>query len=412
MRIQRTLTVLLLMSSCFGQDALTWNQVKERFLKANPSLQAGNLNIQESKANEITAGLRPNPVLTFTSDQFQFSGGGGPFRPLSNAQLIPTVTQLWERRGKRGLRVQSAQLATAGAQKDRLDLERTLLFNLRDAYNRTLQAVSLLDLAKDNLVYYDKVIQVNQDRFRAGDISKLDLQRVELQKAQFESDLANAQVNLRTAKIQLLSLLNDQTPVDQFAVAGDFDYKDTIVLVPELRKLAVDNRPDLQSIETAVEKAKVDNRLAYANGSWDPTIGGEYLYNSQVNNTIGLNLSIPIRIFDRNQGEKERTALEIRRQAKLRESLVSSIYRDVESAYAQVDAVRTLLHPYRDKYLEEARQIRDLVSFSYSNGGASLVEFLDAQKSYRDTQLAYRNLIGSYLSAVAQLNLAVGQEVL
>ena len=415
-RGKRTMIVLLAIAGCTSngsaQQVLSWQQVRDKFLAANPTLQASQLSIQESKANEITAGLRPNPQLSFTTDQYQFfPAGGQPFRPLSNAQMIPVISELWERKHKRQFRMESARLATTGTEADTADLQRNLFFSLRDSFNRILQAKSLLELAQENLTYYDRVISLNRERFNAGDISKVDFQRVELQRVQFESDLANAEVNLRTAKIQIIALLNERTPLDRFDVSGNFDSSEGILLDSELRQMALDSRPDLKSAGTAIERARVENKLAFANGSVDPTLGAEYLWNSSVNNTLGLSFSIPLRIFDRNQGEKARTALEIRRTERLAESLVAGVYRDVDSAYAQVESVRTLLRPYKQKYLEESKDVRDLISFSFSNGGASLLEFLDAQKSYRDTQLSYRNLVGSYLSSLAQLSLAVGQEV-
>jgi cobalt-zinc-cadmium efflux system outer membrane protein len=403
--------------SLFGQaTVLNWEQIKTRFRTQNPSVLAGQVTIEESKANEITAGLRPNPEFTFTTDGFQVTPHGGVWRPLSGVLFTPGVSRLIERQNKRQLRLDSARLATSGAGSDQDDLQRTLLFTARTAFVGTLQAKALLELTQANLQSYDKVIAVNRARFQAGDISELDFQRVELQRVQFESDLANAMINLRTAKIQLLALLNDRTPVDDFDVAGDFEYKESILLLPELRQAALANRPDLRSTQTAIEKAKADNRLAIANGSADPTVGGWYSRNPSFNNpfdfnTIGANVAIPIRIFDKNQGEKARTALEITRAQRLRDALLAGIYRDVDSAYAASESVRTLVRPYRDKYLRESSEIRDKVSFSYSQGSATLLEFLDAQKSYRDTQVSYIGLVGSYWSALAQLSLAVGQEV-
>ena len=222
----------------------------------------------------------------------------------------------------------------------------------------------------------------------------------------------NAQVSLRTARITLLAIINEpSTPVDSFDVAGDFDFKETILLPQELHQAALDARPDLQSATTAVNKAKVDNKLAWANGSWDPAFGLEY-QRTMPDNTAGVSLALPIRIFDKNQGEKARTSLEVQRAQKIREGIVTGVYHDVDSAYETVESTRRLLRPYRDHYIPQAGRVRDTVSFAYRNGGASLLDFLDAQKSYRDAQLAYRNLIGSYLAAVNQLNLAVGREVL
>jgi cobalt-zinc-cadmium efflux system outer membrane protein len=240
----------------------------------------------------------------------------------------------------------------------------------------------------------------------------VDYQRLELQLAQFESDLSTAEVNLRTAKIDLLNLLNEHTAVDQFDITGRFDFNEPMPALPEVEETAVRLRPDLQAAEAGIRKAEADHRLAIANGTWDPSIGGEFLWNPQVLNTIGMNLNIPIRIFDRNQGEKARTAVEITRTQRVRDQVEAAILHDVDAAYVQVVSVRNLLVTYRDRYLRESADVRDTVSFAYDQGGSSLLDFLDAQKSYRDTQQAYRNLIGAYLSAVAQLNTAVGEEVI
>lgn len=396
-------------AACFAQKPLTWEEVRQQFRTNNPNLQLGQLLVDESRANETTAGLRPNPVLSSINDEF-YLFNPGQFKPFQTSQWTQSVTQLIERRNKRPLRIESARLATSIATTDLRDLERQLLFNLRDAFVRTLQAKAFLALAADNLDYYDRVLNVNRQRYKAGDIAQVDLKRLELQRAQFESDLVNANVNLRTAKIALLALINDRRPVDSVDVAGDFDYRPLGMTLYEARQAALDLRPDLRSAGTAVQKADTDHRLAWANGSTDPVPYLEY-QRTQAFNTLGIGVSIPLRIFDRNQGEKERTAIDIKRAERNREAVSIGILRDVDSAYATVDSVAALVVPYRDRYLQEAHDVRETVSFSYSRGGASLLEFLDAQKSYRDTQLAYQNLIANYFSAVNQLSLAIGREV-
>ncbi|PYT24483.1 MAG: TolC family protein [Acidobacteria bacterium] len=407
----------VLANTLHGQPTvLNWDQIKTRFLTQNPSVLAGRLSIEEARANEITAGLRPNPQFNLSQDGFQLTPSSDTWRPLTGVVITPGVSVLLERQNKRERRVDSARLATSGAGSDQQDFQRTLLFAVRTTFLNTLQAKALVGLTQANLQTYDLAIEANRSRFQAGDISELDFQRVEVQRVQFESDLANARVNLRTAKIQLLALLNDRTPVDDFDVAADFEYKEPTILLPELRQMAVGNRPDLRSAETAIGKARADNRLAVANGTADPVVAAWYARNPSFNNpfdanTLGASVSIPIRIFDKNQGEKARTALEITRTERLRDALLAGIYRDVDSAYAAVESVSTLVRSYRDKYLRESGDIRDKVSFSYSHGNATVLEFLDAQKSYRDTQVAYIGLVGSYWSALAQLSLAVGQEV-
>jgi len=390
---------------------LTFDQVVDRFKANNPTVAADLLNIGESRANEITAGLRPNPDLNIANDQYNFLHFSPYYRPLQNVEGVFSLSYLIERRHKRELRLESAQEGTRITESAHQDLLRNLLFTLRGAFVSALQAKSLLALARENLDYYDKEIKINRDRYEAGDLAKIDYQRVELQRVQFESDYQTALVNLRTAKIQLLQLLNDRTPIDEFDITGAFVYQEAILVPDELHRQAIASRPDLEAALRTIMQAKTNNRLAWANGSTDPTVGVSASFNGSPGGT-GWSLDIPLRIFDRNQGEKERTALEINRTEHQRDAAVASVYSDVDTAYATVDGVRNLIRPYRDKYLKEAEQVRETVSFAFQHGGASLLDFLAAQKEYRDTQVAYRTLIGSYLTAAAQLNMAVGREVI
>lgn len=390
---------------------LTYDQVVERFKLNNPTVAADLANIEESRANEVTAGLRPNPDLTLTNDQYEFLHFGPPYRPMANVEVIAGVSYLIERRNKRQLRIDSARQQTSIVSSAHQDLLRNLLFTLRAAFVNALQAKSLLELARANLDYYDKEIAIAGSRYKAGDIARIDFQRVELQRVQFESDYESALVNLRTAKIQLLQLLNDRTPVDSFDITGDFDFKQTVLIPDELHRQALASRPDLQAAIESIDQARTNNKLAWANGSTDPTVGIATTLNGSPGGS-GYSIDFPLRIFDKNQGEKERTAIEIHRTERARDAVLAGVYSDVDSAYATVMSVRNLILPYKSKYLDEAAQVRDTVSFAYQHGGATLVDFLEAQKSYRDTQVAYRNLIASYLNAAAQLNMAVGREVI
>jgi cobalt-zinc-cadmium efflux system outer membrane protein len=400
-----------------AQHALTWDEVKARFESDNPTLLADKLNIDESKAQEITAFLRPNPNVGLSTDGIQVAPYKEHWMPLTGTQLVPGINYLHERQQKRELRLESAKKGTLIAESSHADLDRTLLFNLRSAFVSTLQAKAVLQLAKDNLAYYDHVLDISRDRFHAGDIAQIDLDRLELQRVQYESDVQTAEVNLRTAKIQLLTLLNDRTPIEQFDVAGPFDFNDQLLPLDEFRKIALDARPDLKVAIEAVDKAQTDHKLAVANGSTDPTFGTWYSYNPAFNNvwgryTLGANVSIPLRIFDRNQGEKLRTQLDIGRNEKLLEATRALVFSDVDSAYAIMNSNVILLQPYKTKYLQQAVRVRDTITFSYQQGGASLLDFLNAQSDYRTVELSYVNLIGAYLTAAAQLNLAVGREAI
>lgn len=396
----------------FAQKPLTWQGVRDRFEAANPTLRAGQIGIDESRAQETTAYLRPNPNLSLTADQINPFPGGPPHSTFGFLLGVASVNYLHERKRKRELRLESAKEATQITESDQADLERTLIFNLRMAFVQTLQEKAILNLAKENLSYYDHVLDVNRDRYKAGAIAQVDLKRLELQRVQYLSDLQTAEVNLRTAKIQVLTLLNDRTPVEQFDVIGPFDFSEQIPPLSDVRQAALDTRPDLRAALQSVDKAKTDHRLAVANGSTDPTFGFDVGRNPPIDQYIGFNVSIPLRIFDRNQGEKRRTQLDIDRNDRVVEAIRAQVFSDVDSAYATVNSSVILLKPYKEQYLEEASSVRDTIELSYQHGAASLLDFLNAQADYRNVQVNYLNLVASYLDAASQLNLAVGREVI
>ena len=400
-----------------AQQSLTWDQVKTEFEAANPTLKADALNVDEMKAEEITAYLRPNPQFSLTADGTQIAPSDGVWTPLRGTYVVPTLSYLHERDHKRELRLQSAQEGTQISRSQHEDLERNLLFNLRAAFVGTLQANAIVDLSRQELDYYDHIIDISQARFKSGDLAQIDLDRIELERVQYESDLQAAEVNLRTSKIQLLQLLNSKTSVDQFNIQGPFDFSSELQPLESFYQIATDNRPDLKAALESVQQAGTNHKLAIANGSTDPTFSGWYTYNSSTNNpngtqTFGVGVSIPLRIFDRNQGEKQRTQIDIGRDQQLEEATRAQVLGDVSSAYVLVRSNVTLLEPYKDKYLAQALRVRETVTYAWQHGGASLMDFLNAQSDYRNVQMAYLQLIGSYLTAAGQLNLAVGREVI
>jgi cobalt-zinc-cadmium efflux system outer membrane protein len=339
------------------------------------------------------------------------------WQPFAGTSESPGISYEHERRHKRELRRESQRKATLIAISNHADLRRTTLFSLRSAFVSALQAKAVWQLARDNLEYYDHLLQISRVRFQAGDIAQIDLDRLELQRTQYESDFQTAGENLQDAKIELLTMLNSRTPADQFDVTGPFDCSDQLLPRDEFRKIALDERPDLKAAIQSIDKAETDHKLAAANGSTDPTFGAWYTHNSSTNNpfainTVGVSVGIPLRIFDRNQGEKLRTGLEIARNQRLREAAEAAVLSDVDLSYATLQSDLALLRPYKTKYLQQAVRVRDTITFSYQHGGASLLDFLNAQAEYRSVQLNYLNLVGSYLTAAAQLNQAVGREVI
>jgi len=408
---------LVVTSSAFAQKALTWQEVRAKFEALNPTLRAGLIGIDESRASEISAFLRPNPDFTLSTDGTQIAPNNGVWQPFRGTLVTPTLSYLHERRHKRELRLQSAQKATGIAISSQADLHRTLLSTLRAAFIQMLQEKAIVALAKENIAYYDHLLDVNRARYQAGAIAQVDFDRLELQRVTYEADLQNALESLETSKIQLLTLLNDRTPVDQFDVTGPYDFSAQLPPLDEVRQAAMDTRPDLKAAIEAIDKAKTDQQLAVANGSSDPTFSTWYTYNSSfanpnANQTLGVGVSIPLRIFDRNQGEKLRTRLDIDRNEQLAQATRAQVFSDVDSAYASVESTVILLRPYKDKYLQMASRIRDTMAFSYEHGAASLLDFLNAQADYRSVQVNYLNLVASYLDAANQLNAAVGREVI
>jgi cobalt-zinc-cadmium efflux system outer membrane protein len=409
------LVLAVLTSSASAQQALTWDQVKAKFEAANPTLKADEISVQEMKDQEITAYLRPNPQFTFSTDGTQLVPHHGVWQPLLGTQYQPNFSYLHERQHKRELRLQSAREGTQIAGSQHEDLERNLIFNLRSVFIQTLQAKAVLVLAKADLEYYDKIIEISRIRYKDGAIGRIDLDRIELLRVQYESEIQTAIVNLRTAKIQLLQLLNERAPLEKFDVDGPFGFSDDLQPLEHFHQIALDNRPDLRAAIESVQQAITNHKLANANGSTDPTFGAWYTNNGSFNNpnsrqTLGLNMSIPMRIFDRNQGEKKRTLIDIDRNKELTEAARAQVFSDVDSAYEQVQSNIALLKPYRDQYKDQATRVRDTVTYAYQRGGASLMDFLNAQSDYRVVQLAYLQVVGTYLTATSQLNLAVGHE--
>lgn len=285
------------------------------------------------------------------------------------------------------------------------------MFNLRNAFVQLLQSKAVLQNANENLAYWDQELTINQNRFNAGDMSREDLDRLQLQRLQFATDQQTAITGVRTNKIALLTLLNDRTPVEQFDVTGTFDFANELPPLQQFRDMALATRPDLKVAQQNVDLAKLNHKLAIANGSVDPTISVDFARNPPIPVYLGVSVNFPLRIHDRNQGEKARTLVDITNKERLQDASQAQVLSDVDSAYATLEGNLAVLRT-RAMYLQKATDIRDRMAFAYQNGGATLLDLLDTAKSYRDTRLAFINLVGSYLTAAAQMNLAVGREVL
>lgn len=393
------------------QQTFTWEQIRDRFLPINPTLRAQAQSVESNRASEITAGLRPNP-------QFQNDTTSATFG----------IYQEFEVAGKRGARLQSARLATSISQTDFADARRTLAFNLRQAFVGALLAKSNLDFACDNLSNYQKVVDLNRTVFEAGQISRADFLKIELQMLQFQTDLEDATLAFKTTKATLRALVAPSNLPQEFDIDGDLRAVPLEKSLSELEQLALANRPDLKSAETSREKAFADLRLAKANRWPNPTIGTSFLHTgdevggphwfqpfypkSGVSNAMGLALaSVSIPLFNRNQGEVARARSEQLRANFLAQAARNQVLQDVETAYASFESSRERVRRYEQTYLSRAKESLDIEEFSFRNGGASILDFLDAERTYRGTQLAYRQQLAAYLTNLAQLEAAVGAPV-
>jgi len=386
----------------------TWEQIRDKFLSTNPTLQAQAQSVQSSRAGEITAGLRPNPQ--FQNDTTSATIG---------------IYQEFEIGGKRRARLESARLATSISQTDFANVRRTLLLSLRQAFVAALLAHSDLDFARDNLTNYQKVIDLNRLMLQHGQISRADFLKIQLQMLQFQTDVDDALLNLKTAKATLRALAGTSSLPQDFEIAGDLRAIPLERSLSELQQLAIFNRPDLRSAETGRAKALADSRLAKANRWPDPTFGTSLLHSGNevggpswfqpfypkgpVSNAMGVALaSVSMPLFNRNQGEIARTQSEQLRAESLAQAARNQISQDVETAFASFESSRERVRLYEQTYLSAAKESLDIQEFSFRNGAASILDFLDAERTYRATQLAYRQQLAAYLTNVAQLEAAVG----
>jgi outer membrane protein, heavy metal efflux system len=382
-------------------DRVSLNDALQLALRQNPTVRAQQAALTSTKAGEITAALRPNPTLNFLAEQLR------PGQPQQDAQYTVNVGQPIELGGKRGRRVDSARAATQVANYQLEDVRRQVTLQVKSAFAAALIAREQLALARDNLKTLDDTERIQRLRAEKGDISELELLRIQVQRFAFERDAADASQALSAAKIALRSAAGAENIAEDFEVVGDLGLKEVSLDKTVLMRQAIDNRPDLRGAEADRERARDDHRLARANAWWDITPQVEYQRIGS-DNTVGFGLSIPIRIFDRNQGEIARTQAEIARVDAVRETMalqvLAALETDRQIAVTQRDRAVSL----RDVYLPKARQARDTVEYAYRRGGQSLLDFLDAQRSYRETALAHLQAVGAYLSALYQLEADVG----
>jgi outer membrane protein, heavy metal efflux system len=392
-----------------GPVKITLDDAIQMALAHNHTLQAERTTITQNEAQEVTANLRPNPVLL----------GDAQFLPIFNwnqfnanyvdedAQFDLGVSYLFERGQKRQHRLAAAKDATAVTRSTVADNERTVTFQVAQFFTNVQLAESTLDLAQQDLTSFQNSVDISKERYRAGDISEDDYLKIKLQLLQFQSDAAQAAL----ARVQGLDDLRQQigresVPMD-YDVAGPFDYVPLNAKVEDLEMKALSTRPDLRAAQQGVTAATSQYELAKANGKKDITAQVNYTHIADLS-TASLFGQIQIPIFDRNQGEIARTKSAITQAQELERAAADQVLTDVADAYDGVQTNNQIIQLYRSGYLDDAQQDRDISEYAYKRGAASLLDFLDAERSYRATQLAYRQALAAYLLALEQLREAVG----
>lgn len=392
---------------------VTLDQAIQFALQNNPSLRALRTTILQNQAQEITANLRPNPTL----------GGDAQFLPFFNpsnfsstyfdngAQFDVGVGYLFERGKKRQHRLAAAKDATAVTSAQVMDAERTLTANVGQQFVAVLLAQSTLDLAMQDVQSFQQTVDIGQAQYKAGAISEGDFLKIKLQLLQFQTDVAAARLAKVTALSALRQLMGFSAVPDNYDVEGDLDYQPIHTGLDDLKSLALRTRPDLRAAALGVTAAQSQESLAEANGKVDVTGTLNYTHVAALN-TLSAFVNIPLPIFDRNQGEIARTRAVITQSQLLATAASEQVLSDVVAAYENLHTNDQVIQIYRGGYLDASKSSLDITEYSYRRGAASLLDYLDAERTYRSNQLAYRQALAGYMLALEQLRDAVGTRTL
>jgi len=388
---------------------ITLEQATDLALKHNHSLLALRSTILQSQAQEITANLRPNPTINGDSQFLPiFNPSNFTSTYLDNsAQFDLGIGYLFERGKKRQHRLTAAKDATAVTSAQVADAERTTTFNVGQQFVAALLAQSTLELAEEDVKSFQQTVDIGQSQYKAGAISEGDFLKIKLQLLQFQSDVAVA----RLAKVQALSALRNQIGFsgvpENFDVEGQLDYQPVHTGLDDLKSLALRTRPDVRAAQLGVTAAQSQESLAEANGKRDVNASINYTHVAALS-TTSLFFSMQIPIFDKNQGEIARTKYAITQFQEQSTAASEQALSDVEAAYAALHTNDQLIQIYRGGYLDDSKTSRDISEYAYRRGAASLIDYLDAERTYRSNQLAYRQALASYMAALEQLRDAVG----
>ena len=371
----------------------------------NPALLSTQAHVTATRQSEITAGLRVNP-------NFNLVGSDITLQAQSNSPYFYSgqVSRLFERGQKRRWRLDIARSTTDVTRSQYADQERQVVLAVKTAFTQMLAAKGAFALAQQNLDDYRKTVDLSRERLRVGDISATDFKRLDLQLAQFESDYDNAHTNLIQTADQLQTLLGYDRPRQGFDITGELTPPPVTLTLTDAEQRALQARPDYLAAQQSVRVADGNVKLAYADGTTDPTLEGEYDRAGTLN-SAGFQLGIPLRIFDRNQGEKARTKYEAQASRFAETAARNQVVSDVDQAWAGYEDARSLATRYSGHYLDEAREVRDNLEFSYRHGGSTLLDYLSALQDYRQVNLAALNANMQVWLSLHQISFAAATEI-
>lgn len=415
--VARVILPCLAIGMACGQEAsqaLTIDQAVDEALRNNLALLAEKQNVPISKAREIQAALRPNPVINFAWDYLDWLRRGLTIDNSAGPSEWNThMDYIIEGPGKRPGRIALARLATAVTDLRLIDSIRLMTLNVRSTCVEYLLAKEGVDLARQNLKVFNDIIRVNEAKVQAGDLAGVELIRTRVAQQQFENTLRQAELRLRTAANDLQQMLGRKTKDPGFDIVDRLNERPVVVILSEMKSQALEQRPDLQAQRKDAERAAADTRLqkALAKPDYTASLMYHHQYGYSNGRTFGLYLQFPLPFNNRNQGEIARSQLETR-QAELRgQSLETVISTEVENAYQQYMSAWNLLERTKGSLMAEAKQVRDIMEFSYRRGEASLLEFLDAQRAYIDAVQSYNAARGDYTKSLFLIDAVTGKSV-
>ena len=405
------LLFLVPVGTAAGQSTtlISLDQAIDLALAHNHSIKASRTLILQNQAQEITANLRPNPTLGADSQFIPF------FSPqdFSGTNLDQTqqfdvgIGYLFERGRKRQRRLQAARDQTAVTRAQVADAERTLAFNVGQQFVSVLLAESTLRFALEDLKGFQQTVDISETQLKAGYIGEGDYLKIKLQLLQFQTDVSSARLAKVQALVGLRELLGyDAVPAD-FDVIGDLAYQPLKASLEDLQARALRERPDFRAAQLGITAAQSQILLAKANAKVD--VNGTYDFTHvSGENTASIFANFELPIFNRNQGEIARTTHALTQAQEQEQSASDTVLSDVANAYEGVKSNDEVVQLYTSGYLKQAQDSRDISEYAYKRGAASLLDFLDAERSYRSTQLAYRQALAAYMTALEQLKEALG----